>query len=100
MASYTVASGEVGAHAKTLAAATADTVTFTDDVSKVEVVTDGAAALYVRVDGTAPTVGGAASHYLPAFASAKEITVPLSDEGTVEVKLISAGTPTYSVARA
>lgn len=98
MASHTVASGAVGAHHKTLTASTVDTVTFADDIKDVEIVSNGSAALYVTTDGTAPTVGGATAHYLPASASVRTVRV-LGSSGTV-VKLISSGTPTYSVARA
>lgn len=95
----TLAAGERAAHAITLTAATVDTVTFTDDVDVVEVLSDGAFDLYVRVDGTAPTVGGKLSYRLPAGAiSSREI--PMSgDAGALTVKLISAGATKYSVTK-
>jgi hypothetical protein len=98
VASYTVAADLHGAYAKTLVANTVDTVTFTDDIDRVEVTSNGAAAVYVTVDGTTtPTVAGAGTFELPAgAASVREIAVPTAG-GTV-VKLISAGTPVYSVA--
>lgn len=97
MASYTVAADLHGAYAKTLVANTVDTVTFTDDIDRVEVTSNGAAAVYVTVDGSTPTVAGAGTFELPAgAASVREIAVPTAG-GTV-VKLISAGTPVYSVA--
>jgi hypothetical protein len=95
VATHTVAADEIGAHSKTLGANTVDTVNFADDVKQIEVVSDGAAELYFTVDGTAPTVGGAKCYYLPAFGGARE--VPVHTGGTV--KLISSGTPKYSVAR-
>lgn len=94
----TVATGQIGAHALTLVANVVTEVDFADDLDLVEVVTDGAAPLYVTVDHSTPTVGGANCYMLPALPSAKEINPP-SVLGTV-VKLISAGTPTVSVARA
>lgn len=97
MASYTVAADLHGAYAKTLVANTVDTVTFTDDIDRVEVTSNGAAAVYVTVDGSTPTVAGAGTFELPAgAASVRVIAVPTAG-GTV-VKLISAGTPVYSVA--
>lgn len=98
MAAYTVAEGKVGAHAKTLVADTADSVTFADDLPAVEVVSDGAAALYFTTDDSTPTVGGPNTHLLPAAVSRR--TVKVAGAGDTVVKLISAGTPTYSVARA
>lgn len=96
MASYTIAAGDRAAHDKTLVAATVDTVTFTEDVSVIEVIgLDGAAPIYFTVDGSVPTVGGAKCFVLPAAVSVNEVTAP----GGVApvVKLISAGTPRYSV---
>ena len=69
MATTSLDSGAVGAHAKTLSANAVDTVHFADDLKFVEVVSDGAAELYFTVDDSAPTVGGQASYYLPAIAS-------------------------------
>jgi hypothetical protein len=97
----TVAAGEVGVHAIALTASTVDTVTFADDRTEIEVVSDGAAALYVRTDGGTPTVAGKFSYVLPAgVVSSRKIPVSsarsASAGGTV-VTLISAGTPTYSV---
>lgn len=111
MASYTVTVGEIGAHAKTLAASTVDTVTFTLGSAgspgwarvpkSVEVMTDGADDIYVTVDGSAPTVAGAHCYRVPAFPGATVIDVRDSNPtDQVVVKLISAGTPIYSVSRA
>lgn len=96
----TIAAGERAAHAITLTASTVDTVTFTDDVDVVEVISDGVADLYVRVDGTAPTVGGAFSYRLPAGAiSSRQISIAGGDPGTIIVKLISSGATKYSVTK-
>ncbi len=84
------------AHA-TLVADTVTTITFDANFGRVEVLNvDGAAAVYFRVDGTAPTVAGAGSHVLPAAIGSLEIADQTSGQNTV-VKLISAGTPKVSV---
>ena len=96
MASYAVAASEVGVHDKALVAATVDTVTFDRDCDEVEVIADGAAAVYFTVDGSAPTVAGNNTHVLPAGAvGRRRVVVPTS--GDTVVKLISSGTPRYSV---
>lgn len=95
MTDFAVAADEIGAHSKTLTANVVDTVQFADDVSRIEVVSDGAAELYFTVDGSNPTIGGANCYYLPAFGGARE--VPVHTGGLVKLK--SAGTPKYSVAR-
>jgi hypothetical protein len=111
MASHVVPSGHIGAHAKTLVAATADTVTYELGTvgalgwnrmpQAIEILTDGVADIYVTTDGTAPTVGGSHCWRVPAVAGASRID--LGDQQAVNtpvvVKLISAGTPTYSVSR-
>lgn len=98
MASYTVPAGDIGAYEKTLTASTVDTVTFTGtDVAELDIVTDGTAAIYVRFDGTNPTVGGTPCHLVPAVAGVWSYA-PRTAGATV-VKLISTGTPKYSVAK-
>lgn len=99
MTTYAVdaANGERGAHGKTLVASTVDTVTFNNWVDEVEVVSDGAAALFVRVDGNNPTVNGAFSYVLPA-GSPSVRTIRLR-KASPSIGLISAGTPTYSVTK-
>jgi hypothetical protein len=102
MATYTVSAGTVGVYVKTLVASTVDTVTFTDDISGIELGTsDGSAAIYFTVDGSTPTVGGANCYMIPAAANAYRTIFDSSfaQVGNV-VKLISSGTPTYWVARA
>jgi hypothetical protein len=94
VASYTVALGERGVH-KTLVASTVDTVTFSKDCDRVEIVNrDGAAELYFTTDGTSPTVGGNNALVLPA-AMGSYVTTAVG--GLSVVKLISSGTPAYSV---
>lgn len=99
MTSYTVASGQVGVHEKQLVASTVDTVTFTDiDLPEVEVLSDGSADIYVSFGATTtPTVAGGMCYRVPAGNTAAVFTPRTS--GDTVVKLISAGTPTYSVAR-
>lgn len=94
MASY---QGDRAVHAKTLVAATADTVTLSRRANKVEVLShDGAAAIYFTVDGSAPTVAGGNTYAVPVGVGGLEVDLDDSDPPTV-VKLISAGTPLYSV---
>ncbi len=81
----------------TLVADTVTTVTFDTNFGRVEVLNvDGAAAVYFRVDGVAPTVAGTGSHVLPAAIGSLEVADGTSGQATV-VKLISAGTPKVSV---
>jgi len=95
MAAHSVAATEPGIRAKTLTAATVDTVTFDRDCDAVEVYKDGP-AVYFTVDGSTPTVAGNNSYELPGTGEgALEVEVPTS--GDTVVKLISSGTPTYSV---
>jgi hypothetical protein len=102
VASYTIQAGELAAWGKTLTAATVDTVTFagTDnqaDKTAVRVWNDtGAVAIFFTLDGTDPTVAGAKTYRVPAVAGACTEVVPLGATATT-VKLISSGTPTYSV---
>src|SRR5947209_8731954 len=96
MAAYEVLAAEHGAYAKTLAANTEDAVTFDKDIDAVEVWSDGTEAIYFTVDGTDPTVGGAGAWEVPkGSALVRECPVPTA--GNTIVKLISAGTPKYSV---
>jgi hypothetical protein len=96
MSSYSVGASELAAHAKVLVASTVDTVTFARDCDTVEVLSlDGSAAIYFTVDGTTPTVGGANTNVVPAAVGSLELDVPTA--GNTVVKLISAGTPIYSV---
>jgi hypothetical protein len=111
MASYTVPNGHIGAHNKTLAGAVVDTVTFALGTpgtagwaltpSRVEILTDGAADIYVTTDGTAPVVAGTQSWRIPAIPGSAvfDVRSQHSDDPVV-IKLVSSGTPTYSVSRA
>lgn len=96
MAGYTIAADEVAAHNKALAASTQDTVTTTGRrVREVEIlVLSGTAPVYVTIDGTDATVGGAKTYIVLAGGNL-ELTAT-QDNPTV-VKLISAAIANYSV---
>ena len=102
MATYTVTDGHVGIGAWTMTASTVDTVNFTANIDKVRIVSDGAADVYVRLDGTDPTVPAAGASTpalrLPAGATSV-LDVPVRG-GTDSVRLISSGTPKVSVEQA
>jgi hypothetical protein len=95
---YTVEKGKNGAPGKTLVANTVDEVVFAEDQSAVEVFSDGSAELYWTVDAPAPAVGDFAAHYMPAIPCVR--VEPSPEPGETVVRLVSAGTPKYSVARA
>lgn len=103
MASITIASDERGLYAQALAASVVDTVTLTASgrrsTARVEVSGDGTAAIYFTIDGSTPTVKGKKTYELPAAVAAREVTAHVEGDSDVVVKLISAGTPSYSVAR-
>ncbi len=111
MANYAVPNGHVGVHEKTMVASTVDTVTFqlgsagtpgwADLPKQVEILTDGAEDIYITVDGSVPTVTGTHCWRVPAAAGATVVDVRDSNPtDEVVVKLISSGTPVYSVSRA
>lgn len=98
----TLAAGEIAVHAITLTASTVDTVTFTDDVNKVEIISDGTADLYVRLDGVDPASPFKGSYRLPAGSpSVRELTMPNPGNTSTgqTVKLFSTGATKYSVTR-
>jgi hypothetical protein len=97
VADYTLAAGDHGAYAHQLAPAVVDTVTFAAHLDRVEITSDGTAALYVTVDSATPTVAGAGTWELPAGVRAVR-AIDVAATGVTVVKLISAGTPVYSVA--
>lgn len=99
MAAFSVAAGEHGVYQKTLTASTVDTITYAADADNIEVWGDGTAAVYFTVDGTAPTVEGKNTWELPSGAASSRIVEVGTGGGTV-VKVVSAGTPKYSVAEA
>lgn len=94
----TLTAGQRSAHAITLTADTADSVTFTGYFTYVEVDSlDGTDRLYVTVDGSTATVGSATSYVLPATISTRRIPIPASKRKNPVVSLISHGATTYSV---
>lgn len=97
MAEHTIASGDIAKHGIALAADVVDTVTFGDNVKAVQIISDGAAAVYYTVDGSTPTLGGANCYMIPAVAAVDERVMNTSSD---VVKLISSGTPVLSVQRA
>lgn len=95
---HKVGRGEVGVHELALAANTVDAVEFSSDLTRVEVVKDSGAAIYFTIDGSEPSIKGTDCFYLPAgVACSREVSSPAYK--TTVVRLISAGTPTYSVSR-
>lgn len=80
----------------TLVANVVTTLTFDYDAGEVEVLNvDGAAAVYVRTDGVAPTVRGTGCDVLPAAIGV--VSLKVRTDGPTVVKLISAGSPEVSV---
>lgn len=82
-------------YAKTLTADSIDVVGFAGSVEEVEVLSDGSAAIYLTVDGSDPSVAGGDCYELPALPCTR--VIPVRNYESVTVKLISAGTPMYSV---
>lgn len=117
MASYSIPDGHIGVYEKTLVASTVDTVTFSmgapgtagydkNRPKYVEVFNDGADDVYFTIGSpaSAPTVAGSHCYYLPggspnSYKVPLPATPPRTTPVALEVKLISAGTPVYSVAR-
>lgn len=101
MANYSIASktgGEVGAYNKTLVASTIDQVSFDTRESVVEIISDGTADIFGTTDGSTPTVNGPQCFIIPAGGVIVRELSPRGS-GTTVIKLISSGTPKYSVAR-
>ena len=92
MASYTVARSK---HA-TLVAATVDTITLERDYSQVEIVNRGTEDIWATVDGSTP-VAAADDTIFVGTGQFLVLSMPTTGAGTDVVKLISAGTPSYSV---
>lgn len=98
MATYTLTSGQFAAHEKTLVAATVDTVTIPGRWAYVTVVAiDGLDEIYFTIDGSTPTAQGASSFVIPATVAVSKERVLSHVDNTTVVKLISDGTPKYSV---
>jgi hypothetical protein len=100
MATYKIEAGQIGAYSKTLAANAVDTIIIAGPLEGVEITNkSGSAEINFTTDGSAPTVDGASTHELPAALSSRVVDVNAGHGETVEIKLISGGTPEYSVAR-
>lgn len=97
MASHSIAADKIGTHENTLVADTEDTVTIADNWKEAEIVSDGTADLYVTGDGSTATVGGANTYRIPFAGGAIVARVRLAPSNGATVKLISSGTPTYTV---
>ncbi len=104
MAEFEVKDGDISVHDKTFTANTVDSIAFNTplkDAEVIRIISDGAAKIYGTLDGSTPTIGGAKTFIIPAVPSVLEeqIGSRFSSAPTV-VKLISQGTPTYSITRA
>lgn len=80
---------------QTLVAATATSDTIISQCSHIEIVNHGSGVIYARFDGTAPTVAGAGC--FPVLAGERFRYRAPGPNGTPQVGLISAGTPTVSI---
>jgi hypothetical protein len=84
-------------HHHTLVANTVYEVDFGVNFGRIEVLNvDGAAEVYFRTDGIAPTVAGDGCQVLAATIGSVEVDDLTAGQASV-VKLISAGTPKVSV---
>lgn len=81
----------------TLTATTVDTITLDVDYTRVEIVNrTGDAEIWVTIDGTDPTVTGNDCDVLPTAIGSLILDAPAIGKPTA-VKLISSGTPSYTV---
>lgn len=80
----------------TLSASTVATVALDGGFEAVELVNHGSDAIYFSLDGTTPTVQG--DDFFVAAAGGWVVEPDSDRAGAVSVKLISAGTPSYSLA--
>jgi hypothetical protein len=96
---YNVAKTEQGVYEKTLVANIVDTVEFAANLGAVEIVKeDEGPAIYFTVDSGDPTVKGQACYQVPGgILSVRTVESKANPKTTV--KLISSGTPKYSVCR-
>jgi hypothetical protein len=89
----------------TLVAGVVTTVQLDEPFEDVEVLNrSGSAEIYFRLDGVAPTVGGTDCQVVPASISGVQVngitSLAQKADGSIPgstVKLISSGTPTFTV---
>ena len=97
MASIAMAATDVASYNNTAVASTVDTVTIARDAEFVRVYFDaGTTAIFFTTDGSTPTVNGVNCYRVPATVGAAT-SVNVTGSSPTIVKLISSGTPTYSV---
>lgn len=81
-----------------LTANTVDTITMDRDWGTVQVINDdGTSRIDFTVDGTAPVVGGTATGRVLPAAICVDSDAGIAGNAVTVVKLISAGTPKYSI---
>jgi hypothetical protein len=84
----------------TLTAATVDTITLSSQYNRVEILNRSASGdIFITVDGSTPTVGGNDTYVVPATGVGTFVNPNWTNEPPIStvVKLISSGTPAYSV---
>jgi hypothetical protein len=74
-----------------------DVVNFTSSYRRFEIVNMGTADIYVRSDGTAPTIGADNTEVVRAGEAATHQTA--GGYASSQVMLVSVGTPTYHLRR-
>lgn len=93
-----VPAGDRAVHNVPLVADTELLVEFGYPVTAVEILSDGAADIYLTTDGTPATVEGGNCERIPAGGiNSGTVQAPYGQDTTV--RLISAGTPTVSITR-
>jgi hypothetical protein len=97
VATVNLTAGDMASGPTALVANTVDTINFSLFTPYIEVSTDGSATMAVTVDGTTPAVGGPRSYPIPASMSQRTIRLGPALGRNPSVKLISGGTPTYTV---
>jgi hypothetical protein len=97
MPDYQIAAGGYGTPKFALVAGQVSTVTFAEDISTLEVYTDGTAEVWWTADGSTPNAATGHGYFLPAFPSAEDREPPTG--GATVIKLVSTGTPMVRVGR-
>lgn len=98
MATYTIQAGHKAVGPWALTATQVDTVTFTDNVGKAQVVnTDGTVDVWVTTDGSTPSVPSAGASTVAYRVPGGQVLEVTMNGAADTVKLVSSGTPTVSV---